>query len=119
MADRITIRHLEGLCRSINRAAGFSDDQPLWSKRSTARTANGRDLERHERQGTNVATVGMFYIDGAYGGWCLHRMQSESGGVEDIFRCGHVPARNLYERMRAFIDGYNWAFDLEYEQTNS
>jgi hypothetical protein len=53
--------------------------------------------------------VGNYYINRAYGGYCLERMSNESGGCSDVFRCGHVPARDLYNRMRAYIDGLEMA----------
>jgi hypothetical protein len=32
-------------------------------------------------------------------------MVGEAGGVTDIFSCGHMPARELAERMSAFARG--------------
>jgi hypothetical protein len=86
---RITRRDLDGVCDRINRGAGFDAGTPLWRR----------------QDGRNIATVGMFYIDGAYGGWALYRMVNEDGGVEDVFNVGHVPARELYGLLHAFIIG--------------
>jgi hypothetical protein len=85
--DTIKIAHLEGLVKIINRITG-SPETP-WSK----------DGERMK------ANIGNYHLDGAYGGYSLNRMVSEGGGVSDVFRCGHVSKRELYNRMRAFIDG--------------
>jgi hypothetical protein len=93
MSDRITNRDLEAVCRRINIVFGFKD-VPLWNH-----TANEDGTRRLN------ATVGMYYIDGAYGGVELHRMVNESGGVSDVFRVGHVPKRDLYRLMHAFLDG--------------
>jgi len=90
--DRITRRDLDGVCRVLNRRAGFPDGTELWTR----------------ADGQNRATVGMFYIDGAYGGWALYLTVSEGGGVSDVFRCGHVPARELYGLLRAFLDGWEY-----------
>jgi hypothetical protein len=36
-------------------------------------------------------------------------MCGEGSGVADVFRSGHVPARELYNRMQAFLDGLSEA----------
>jgi hypothetical protein len=97
MTDRISNRDLEAVCERINRVFGYQDT-PLWS-------------HRPNDDGTRqvVATVGQFYIDGAYGGVSLDRMVNEGGGVTDVFRCGHVSKRELYGRMHAFLDGIDLA----------
>jgi hypothetical protein len=59
---------------------------------------------RHEA-GRNVANIGNYHLDGAYGGVSLHRMMIDGGGIEDVFRCGHITKRDLYERMQAFLKG--------------
>ena len=45
-----------------------------------------------------------YHLSGAYGGYALHQMVNDGGGVRDIFG-GHLPKRELYERMHAFIRG--------------
>ena len=93
MSDRITRRDLEGICRTLNKLVnGLGPDQPVWIR----------------QDGQNVATVGMFYIDGAYGGWALYRVLSTSGGISDVLG-GHRPARELYGLMRAWLDGWTAA----------
>lgn len=52
-----------------------------------------------------VAQIGNYHLSHAYGGVSLHRMMNESGGVENVLGCGHVPKRDLYDRMQAFIRG--------------
>ena len=89
--QRITQKDLEAVCRRINRTVNGTDDVPAWVK---------------NEEGTFRATVGVYVLDGAYGGWSLERIVGESGGVSDVFRCGHVPKRELYDRMQAFLDGY-------------
>jgi len=79
MTERISERDLEAVCRRINRMTG------------------------NEEAAYN--TAGAFYIDGDYGGWDLYRYTGDHGSVDDVFRCGHVPARDLYNRMQAFLDG--------------
>lgn len=43
------------------------------------------------------------------GGWiagvCLHQTSNEGGGVRDVFQCGHIPKRELFNRICAYMDG--------------
>lgn len=87
MTDRITRRDLEAVVARINRAT----DSPEVS---------------YVREGDRfTAQIGNYHLDGAYGGWALSRMMNEGGGVTDVFRSGHMPKRELYNRMQAFLDG--------------
>ncbi|GAF98427.1 unnamed protein product, partial [marine sediment metagenome] len=45
------------------------------------------------------ANLGNYHLSGAYGGWSLHQMQTDGGGVRDIFYAGHMPKRELFDRM--------------------
>lgn len=56
----------------------------------------------------HVAQIGCYHLSHAYGGVALHRMYNESGGVEDVLG-GHMPKRELYECMHAWIRGYEAA----------
>lgn len=87
MSNRITEKQLEAVCDLINRETG-SPKAP-WLK----------------QDGKLVGQVGNYHISHAYGGVCLHRMSNEHGGVSDVFFCGHVPKRDLFERMHAFLTG--------------
>lgn len=60
------------------------------------------------KRGKLVANVGNFHISGAYGGFCLHRMHNESGGVTTPLDAGHIPARELEGKMRAFLAGLDF-----------
>ena len=51
------------------------------------------------------ANVGNYHISGAYGGVSLHQMANTSGGIHEVFGCGHVPKRDLYNRMHTFLLG--------------
>ena len=55
--------------------------------------------------GKLTANIGNYHLSGAYGGWCLHQMDNEGGGVHVPFNCGYVPKRELFYRICAFIDG--------------
>ena len=88
MSDRITQRDVEAVCRRINRVV------------------NGAELEPYVRDGDGLhAVIGAYTISGAYGGVSLHRIVNENGGVTDVFGCGHMPKRELYDRMEAFLRG--------------
>lgn len=83
---RITEKGLQATCDRINRIM----DKP---RDPYART-----------EGNLVANIGCYHLDHAYGRVALYQMASEGGGVRDIFG-GHMPKRDLYERMQAFIKG--------------
>ena len=82
---RITIKNLNVVCNRINRLTNsplvpYIDNKP---------------------QGGN------YHIDQSYGGYSLHRMEPTGGtGVRDVLSMGYVPARELYNAMFAFIEGY-------------
>ena len=60
--------------------------------------------EPYRKEGDKwVANVNNFHISGAYGGFSLHRMSNESGGIRDIFQCGYVPARELFSLIHALV----------------
>ena len=85
--QRITDKDLEAVARRINLAMG-TPDLP-WAPRDG---------------GGMRANIGNFHLSHAYGGVALHQMQTEGGGVSDIFGC-HMPKRELYDRMHAFLRG--------------
>lgn len=86
--DRITVKHLRGLCNTLNKITG----NPL--------EAYGRDAT-----GKFKANIGAHYIDGAYGGWELHQICTEGGGVNCPLSTGHCSARELYNAMHAYLRG--------------
>ena len=52
-----------------------------------------------------TANIGNFHLSQAYGGYCVNRMCNENGGVSTPIWAGHIPAREAYERICAFIAG--------------
>ena len=87
MTNRITDKHLEGMIARLNRLTN-SPTKP------------------YERiDGRCVAQIGCYHLSHAYGGVALHRMYNEGGGVTTPLGGGHVPKRELYERIYAFIMG--------------
>lgn len=86
--ERITIKHLRGLCETLNRM-----------------TDHALEPYTRDADGKLRANVGNYHIHSAYGGHTLHQMANESGGVRTPLSCGHVPARELYNLMHAYLNG--------------
>lgn len=87
MTTRITRSFLEAKARTINTMT----NSPVEGSRKV--------------DGNYCANVGNYHISGSYGGYCLHRMCNESGGVSDVLNCGHVTARQLAALMSAYTAG--------------
>ena len=85
--QRITQASLEATAARINRTVGA----PLEPY------SRGEDGKLH-------ANVGNYHLSYAYGGAALHRMANAAGGVNDVFGA-HMPKRELYEKMHAFLRG--------------
>ena len=49
--------------------------------------------------------VGKFHLYHAHGKVQLHQCKSTGGQIDDVFRCGFLTKRELYEKMDAFISG--------------
>lgn len=96
MSERITQRDLEAVCRRINRTVNGTDETPCWTRRYEP---------GDPPNGANVASIGVYYIDGAYGGVALYRIVTDGGGVQDVFGNGHLAKRDLYSRMHGFLVG--------------
>lgn len=90
---RITRADLDGAVDLLNRIAGT----PTRPYRFNTRTAN----------------IGNYHLSGAYGGWALHQMANEGGGIRDIFNMGHMPARELYNLIHAYRKGMETRQELE------
>jgi hypothetical protein len=103
MSNRITERDVENVCARINRTVNGDgpasiDAKGVWQTWRQADT--GRGL-------TQIPNV--YSISYAYGGVALHRncdvdANGESHGIHDVLG-GHMPKRELYERMQAFLRG--------------
>lgn len=92
MTTRITDKHLQAIIDRINRTLGT----PM-----TPYAPYDKELRRC------MPNAGCYHLSHAYGGVCLHRMSLTPGctGVSDVFGCGHIPKRELAERMYAFLRG--------------
>ena len=89
---RITMRDLEGAVSLLNKLT----DQPAtpWSK---------------DGNGKMEANIGNYHLSGAYGGWQVHRMVGEGGGVTTPLQTGYVSKREVYNAIHAFIRGFETA----------
>ena len=86
--ERITKKQLDGLTKWINELTG-NPTEP-WKK--------------NEATGKYEPQANCYHLSGAYGGYALHQMCSEGSGVHDVFG-GHMPKRELYDKMHSFIKG--------------
>ncbi len=59
--------------------------------------------------GKLVANIGNFSLSQCYGGYCVHLMVNDGGGVSTPIWYGHIPARDAYERLSAFIAGLQFS----------
>jgi hypothetical protein len=86
--NRVTLNQLQAVIDRINRET----DSPM---QPYAPDADGRQR----------AQIGNFHLSRAYGGFALHRMVTEGGGVSSPLSTGHIPARELLGRMHAYLTG--------------
>ena len=94
MTYRISIRDLEGSVKRLNQLTG-NPETPY---------TRGED-------GSFTANIGNYHLSQAYGGCMVQQMLTDGGGVTTPITCGHVPKRECYDTLRAFIDGYERALD--------
>jgi hypothetical protein len=90
MADRITDKHLDALTARLNKITNSPTEAYVFDKTA----------------GRSRACIGNYHISHAYGGVCLHRMSTESGGVTCPLIHGHVTKRELYNAMYNYLAGF-------------
>ena len=56
-----------------------------------------------------TAQIGNYHLSGAYGGYSLHRMETDGGGISDVFGSGHITKRDLSARISAMLCGIHAA----------
>jgi hypothetical protein len=94
MRTRITEKQLQAIVDRINTVTG----SPM-----TSYTRNGDKF---------TANIGNYHLSFAYGGVELDRMVSVGGGVTCPLGSGHVPKRELAEKLWAFLAGLEAKTDL-------
>jgi len=90
--NRVTLNNLQAVIDRLNRETD-SPAEPY------VRDADGKLR----------AQIGNFHLSRAYGGYALHRMVTEGGGVSSPLSTGHIPARELMNRMHAYLAGLDAA----------
>lgn len=75
-------------------------------------TGNRIEPYTKSEAGQFIANIGNYHLSGAYGGVALHRMITDGGGVSDVFGCGHVTKRDLYNRLHAYLNGIERGIQL-------
>jgi len=88
MTYRITVKDLENGIDRLNRIAGT----PATPYTKTAK-------------GKFKANAGNYHLSGAYGGYQVMQMV-KSGGCSCPIGAGHVPKRECYETLHAYINGF-------------
>ena len=61
------------------------------------------------QDGHMIAQIGNYHLDHAYGGVSVEQMVNENGGVNTLFSLGHIPKRELFDKLCAYIEGYEAA----------
>lgn len=91
---RITDKDLIAVVARLNRTTGHPEQ---------SYDPNGEPGNRYN--------VGSYYLSYAYGGVALCRVVNQDGGSEDVLRSGHIPRRDLYNQVHAYLKGWFDAFD--------
>jgi hypothetical protein len=86
---RITLQDIENGLSRLNHMAG------------TPQTPYTKNAD-----GKFKANIGNYHLSQAYGGCCVHQMLSDGGGITTPITHGHVPKRECYETLHAFINGF-------------
>jgi len=84
---RITLKELEGRVKFLNRFTGNP------TKRFT------------KKDGQYFSNAGHYLISQQYGGYELQQICNDGGGVDDVLGTGHIPKKELYYLINAFIEG--------------
>lgn len=85
---RITVKMLEGRVDYLNKLTG-----------------NALTPWHRPADGKLYANIGNYHLDGAYGGYQLHQMCNESGGITCISDIGYASKRDLFNWINAYIAG--------------
>jgi hypothetical protein len=87
--SRITITNLKSLAELINKTTNSPTEKHT-------KNAEGKRL---------ISNIGHYYINQAYGGYCLYRIINIHGGVSEPLNCGHIPAKTLYDMIHSYMRG--------------
>ncbi len=89
MTTRITIKDLKAACDRLNRLTGSPMEY----------------AQPYVKGVPFCSNIGNYHIGQAYGGYSLERVVTTGGGVNCPLGGGHMPARELFHRIHAYISG--------------
>ncbi len=91
---RITIKDLRAAIHRLNHLT----NQPLesWSRDS---------------KGISEANIGNYHLSQAYGGYQVLQHVNSGGDCQTPITSAHVPCRECYETLHAFIRGYETGYE--------
>ena len=86
--ERVTLNQLQATVDRLNRLVGM----PLspWTR---------------DDKGHNVAVIGAYYLEGAYGGYNLACMVNDCGGIQQPIGGGFKTKRECRDLILAYING--------------
>ena len=64
-------------------------------------------------EGILVPQVGNWHVSQAYGGYCVCRIVTDSGGCSEPIWSGHVAAKEACTRLDAFLKGIAFAASVK------
>jgi len=92
MTNRVTDAQLKLVCDRINKLFGLP-------KLPYTKTVDVLGNDKY------IPNEGVYHLTYAYGGVSLVRMVGTDGAEANVFGRGHMPKRELYDLMHAFITG--------------
>lgn len=125
MAARITKKKLESLISDLNTAVGApqtifaqTEERRIIKKCYLTPGIKSGLMRAYDKDGKSFdANVGNFFLsevtDKHWGGFNLCQMVNKEGGFRNVFESRHIPARDLYDRIEAFLQGINYAKELK------
>ena len=81
------------------------EDLKIMIKRLNHTAGTPEDPYAYDAKGAFKPQAKCFHLSMAYGGYALHQMCDTGSGVHDVFG-GHVPKRELYDQIYAYIKGF-------------
>jgi hypothetical protein len=87
MPRRVTVAELESAIRALN-------------------DLTGHPATPYRKEGDQwLPNPGVYHLSRAYGGFALHQMADHGTGTRDVLYSGHIPARELLNRIHAYRYG--------------
>jgi len=71
-------------------------------------TNSPKEYSTKQDDGLYKTNVGHYHLACAYGGYNLHRIVSDGGGITTPLGGGYHTKRELYSKLQAFISGLSY-----------